>query len=264
MRSSPPDAKNAGSPAPALDAGLAGHFQLLRGECPYGFDKIAVYHEASVLPAEFYRSDRLMGDLLANGYRRNGGHMYTMRCPDCQGCVSIRLDPQRFRPNRNQRRVWRRNADIVVQPAPGPSPDPAGPLAPVTVSARKIALLSRFLSERFDNDRNEAWGYYLGFFLSPLGNCWELRYWAGERLVGVGIVDVSPDWLNAVYFFFDPDERARSLGTFNILTLIAFCREHKIPRLYLGYCIEGLSAMDYKRAFRPHELLIDGKWREGE
>lgn len=257
----------AGSPAPPLDAGLSGHFQLLRGECPYGFDKLAVYHEASALPAEFYRSDRLMGDLLANGYRRNGGHMYTMRCPDCRGCVSIRLDPERFRPNRNQRRVWRKNADILVQPAPGPRPGggehPPALLAPVTVTAGKIALLSRFLAERFDNERGEAWGYYLGFFLSPLGNCRELRYWAGDRLLGVGIVDVSPDWLNAVYFFFDPDEHARSLGTFNILTLIAFCRAHRIPRLYLGYCIEGLSAMDYKRAFRPHELLIDGGWREG-
>ena len=60
-----------------------------------------------------------------------------------------------------------------------------------------------------------------------------------------------------------PGESSRSLGTCNILTLIALCREHKIPRLYLGYRIEGLSAMDYKRAFKPHELLIDVLWREG-
>ena len=44
----------------------------------------------------------------------------------------------------------------------------------------------------------------------------EWCYYLGDRLVGVGYVDVLPDGLSAIYFFYDPDERDRSLGTFNV------------------------------------------------
>jgi arginine-tRNA-protein transferase len=83
-----------------------------------------------------------------------------------------------------------------------------------------------------------------------------------ERLIGVAIVDGSEKWLNAVYFFFDPEEEKRSPGTFNILNLINFSRKNNIPLLYLGYYIEEIRSMRYKKAFKPHELLINGKWQQ--
>ena len=78
----------------------------------------------------------------------------------------------------------------------------------------------------------------------------------------VAVVDASPDWLNAVYFYFEPDQGWRSPGTLNILTLNHICKSQRIGALYLGYWIDGLAGMSYKNAFRPHELLLDGVWRE--
>lgn len=231
--------------APRLSTELQQQFGHVSSMCPYGLDQQAVYHQAA-----FTRMDSTtMGDLLANGYRRNGNHMYTMHCPDCALCVSIRLDPLTFAPNRNQRRVWRRNKDIVVQQAP------------LAMSLRNLRLLDKFLRLRFYNTSKQAQSYYSHFFISTISTCFELRYWAGSDLVGVAIVDAGPGWLNAVYFYFDPDQSWRSPGTFNILNLVSFCRKHCIPHLYLGYWIDGLSEMAYKKAFKPHELLLDGVWQ---
>ncbi len=215
-------------------------------ECPYGMGQIAVYHQAM-----FDRlDDAAMGELLAYGFRRNGNCMYTMRCPGCRLCVPIRMRPDRFQPNRNQRRVWKKNQDVAVE------------IAPLTMSRENLALLQRFLSTRFSEGRSGAESYYTGFFITSISRCFEIRYRVGEQLLGVAVVDGASSWLNAVYFFFDPEQSWRSPGTLNILTMNHICASRKIDHLYLGYWIDGHSSMSYKNAFRPHELLIDGVWQE--
>ena len=215
-------------------------------ECPYGLAQRAVYHQG--IFGRF--DDESMGEFLARGYRRNGNCIYTMRCPGCALCVPIRLRPEQFHPNRNQRRVWKKNQDVAVE------------IAPLTMSRENLSLLQRFLSTRFPAGSSSAESYYSGFFITSISRCFEVRYRLGEQLLGVAIVDGAPSWMNAVYFFFDPDQGWRSPGTLNILTLNHICQTHKIELLYLGYWIDGHAGMSYKNAFRPHELLLDGVWRE--
>ena len=235
------------SPPSALGEHLERFFLDVPCECPYGMDQQAVYHQGM-----FSRlGDEAMGRFLACGYRRNGNCLYTMRCPDCALCVPIRLRPERFRHNRNQRRVWRKNQDISVE------------IAPLTMSREHIALLQRFLSTRFPEGRSSAESYYTGFFITSIARCFEVRYRLDQHLVGVAVVDVAPSWMNAVYFFFDPDHSWRSPGTLNILTLNHICTTQQIPFLYLGYWIDGLSAMSYKKSFHPHEFLQGMFWRGG-
>lgn len=215
-------------------------------ECPYGLDKRAVYHQGV-----FGRLDEVaMGRLLAAGYRRNGNCMYTMRCPGCRLCVPIRLRPDQFQPNRNQRRVWKKNQDVAIE------------IGPLTMEREKVQLLQRFLSTRFPRGRSSAESYYSGFFITSISCCFEIRYRIGEQLLGVAIVDGSQSWLNAVYFYFDPDQSWRSPGTLNILTLNHLCTTQHIDLLYLGYWIDGMPGMDYKNTFRPHELLLEDQWQE--
>lgn len=215
-------------------------------ECPYGMDLTAVYHQGVVGRLD----DETMGRFLAYGYRRNGNCMYSMRCPECSLCVPIRLRPERLQPNRNQRRVWKKNQDVVVE------------IAPLTMSRENVALLQRFLTARFPEGKSNAESYYSGFFITSISRCFEVRYRVGEQLIGVAIVDGATSWLNAVYFFFDPEQGWRSPGTLNILTLNHICQSRDIEFLYLGYWIDGHAGMSYKNAFRPHELLIEGVWQE--
>jgi hypothetical protein len=56
-------------------------------------------------------------------------------------------------------------------------------------------------------------------------------------------------------------ERARSLGTFNILSLLASARERGLPHVYLCYYVAGCLSVEYKRKFRPNGVLrTDGMW----
>ena len=89
----------------------------------------------------------------------------------------------------------------------------------------------------------------------------EWCYYLGQRLVGVGYVDQLPEGLSAIYFYYDPDERDRSLGTFNVLSILAAARALNVPHVYLGYYVEGCRSLEYKGRFRPNEVLRpDGEW----
>lgn len=228
-----------------IDSGLEQYFVDISVDCPYGLPRTAVYHQAMFTSI----GDATLALFFAHGYRRNGNCIYSMRCPGCSACVPIRLRPEEFVPNRNQRRVLKKNQDVTVG------------VAPLRMSRENLTLLDSHLQARFPEGRSRAEDYYAGFFISAISRCFEIRYRVGDRLIGVAIVDGSEQWLNAVYFYFDPSESWRSPGTMNILNLINFCRHHGIGHLYLGYSIEQVQAMRYKAAFKPHELLLAGRWQ---
>jgi len=214
-------------------------------DCPCGMPFSAVYNQAlfDSMP------DFLMGLYLASGYRRNGNVIYTMHCNECQACMPIRIDPKKFRPNRNQKRAWKKNQAITIK------------INPLTCSDENITLLEKFLAVRYPGHDSSAIDYYNGFFLNHITNTVEFSYRVGSRLVGVAIVDLSITWLNIVFFYFDPAEEKRSPGTFNILYLIDFCRQKEIKFLYLGYWINDIRQMSYKANFKPHYILRDNTWQ---
>ncbi len=227
-----------------LRAELEKYFIDTAGPCPYGLQQTAIYHQAMFanIPST------ILEVFFAEGYRRNGNCLYTMACKNCQACVPLRLDPTLFIPNRNQRRIARKNKDITAT------------TGPMRISAEKLALCNRFLQTRYPGRHNSAEEYYAGFFINTGSDTYEIVYRLGEQLVGVAIVDCGEHFVNAVYFYFDPTEKNRSLGTYNILHLMEFCQEKKITWLYLGYWIKEVQAMSYKANFKPHYLLKENTW----
>lgn len=215
--------------------------------CPYGLPYVATFHQATFGPL----SERAMELFLAAGYRRNGNCLYNMACAACSACIPIRLHTSRFCPNRNQKRVFTKNSDVTKS------------LLPLKVTDEDLALCEKFLQARYPRENNTAKGYYRDFFLNRVVNTIQLQYRVRDRLVGTSIIDIGYNWLNAVYFYFDPDESRRSLGTYNILCLVELCREWEIEYLYLGYYIRAVPAMNYKAKFRPHYLLSGNEWQRG-
>jgi len=202
-----------------IDSELERYFVDVSVSCPYGLDRMAVYHQAMFTSI----GDDTLEMFFSRGYRRNGNCIYSM--------------------------LMKKNRDVT-----------AG-IAPLRMYEENLILLDKYLKTRFPESRSTAEEYYAGFFISAISRCFEIRYRVGERLIGVSVVDGSERWLNAVYFYFDPDESWRSPGVMNILNLIKFCRRNRIGQLYLGYLIKGISSMSYKASFKPHELLLGGSWR---
>ena len=74
------------------------------------------------------------------------------------------------------------------------------------------------------------------------------------------MTDILPDGLSAVYTFFDPDEKRRSLGVHAVLWQIESAHEQQLPWLYLGYWIRECQKMAYKGQYRPLEVFLHGHW----
>jgi leucyl-tRNA---protein transferase len=188
--------------------------------------------------------------LMAHGWRRFGGAVFRPECPFCSRCLSLRVPVHAFRPSTSQRRAWRANCDeLEIR------------IGPPSMSPEAVDLFERFhrykqsaldWPERGAEDLEhmvqnpfptEAWSYY-----------------RGSRLLAIGYVDALPGGLSAIYFFYDPDERERSLGTFNVLSIIDAARRRGLPHAYLGYYVEGCRSLEYKARFRPNEVLRRGEW----
>jgi arginine-tRNA-protein transferase len=191
----------------------------------------------------------LYHSLMDLNFRRTGHVIYRPACEGCSQCRAIRIPVNEFQPNRSQRRCWKRNSDIRVELS-SPSPD-----------REKHALYQRYLDERHEGQMDDSWEALSRFLYdSPLCSV-EMVYRVEDRLVGVGIMDVEPRAASTVYFYFDPAEAQRSLGTLNILCAIEWCRQQNLDYVYLGYYVADCRQMNYKTNFRPCEILQpDEQW----
>jgi arginine-tRNA-protein transferase len=222
-------------------------------------------HACSYLPVEsaVMRYD-LMAELsaeeyqvkLLEGWRRFGHSLFRPECPNCVKCISLRIPVDDFQPDRSQRRAWAANHGEVRLQIGEPS-----------VTREKLELYDRFHAAQTErvgwpsHAPKDAAEYIEAFVSNPFESE-EWCYFLGEKLVGVGYVDRLPLGLSAIYFFHDPEERKRSLGTFNVLSTIERARELTLPHVYLGYYVESCRSLDYKTRFRPNEALeSDGAWR---
>ena len=216
-------------------------------------------HPCPYLPGRQSRNLTLVPSPLAPGvyemlmqlnFRRMGPFFYRPECGTCRECRAVRVFVEGFRPNRSQRRCRARNLDLVVSAGP-PRPTPA-----------KHALYRRYLEARHDGLMSGSEGEFEAFlYRSPLSTI-EMEYRAQGRLIGVGIADLEPRSMSAVYCYFEPDAAARAPGVFNVLWMLDECRRRSLSHLYLGYFVRGSAKMSYKGGFKPRELLgTDGEWR---
>ena len=199
------------------------------------------------------RSDRRYQELLDDHHRRSGWVVYKPICVDCDACQPIRVPVEQFKPSRSQRKILRKNDDVSVE------------LGLPEATQEKLELHNRYVAHRLNNGEStlkDPSSYDEVFGASPITTR-EMRFRLNGRLVGLGVIDVMPDVISSVYFFFDPDESRRSLGTFSALREIELARETGRPFVYFGYYIAACREMNYKSRFKPCEVLgSDGEWRK--
>ncbi len=228
-------------------------FRAPPSTCGYLPDRVwrLEYEQVAVAsPAEYM-------ERLLHGWRRFGRMFFHPRCPGCKECRSLRVVVDDFQPDRSQRRCRKRNESEVRLEIGEPS-----------VSLAKLDLYDRYHAFQAEH---KGWpehpprdpeDYFSSFVDNPFPTQ-EWRYYRADRLIAVGYVDDLPRGLSAIYFFYDPDERDRGLGTWNVLSLLEQARLRKLPHVYLGYYVADCPSMAYKVRFAPNQLLgLDGRWHD--
>ena len=170
-------------------------------------------------------SPELYTQLSLLGFRRSGDHVYRPHCARCSACIASRVRVNDFTPNRTQKRVQRRNADLRLERSESILDDEAYNLYRYYIESRHAD------GDMYPPEREQ----YESFLNDGLGCANYYRLYLGDRLVAVTVADKMLDGLAAIYTFFDPDESHRSLGTEAILLQI---REAQTAGL--AFCLSGL------------------------
>lgn len=193
--------------------------------------------------------------LSRRGFRRSQNIIYRPACDACQACTPVRIVVSEFEPSRTRRRILRKNADLVrTIRAPKATSD-------------QFSVLRGYLDARHPEGGMAEMTVldYASMVEETAVDTAVIEYRAtdatGRRtLLAAALSDRLADGLSMVYSFFEPDEDARSLGTYMILDHIALARELALPYVYLGYWVDGSPKMDYKRSYQPIERLTANGW----
>lgn len=186
-----------------------------------------------------------------NGFRRSGQVVYRPECDHCQACMSVRIYVPSMQLSRSQKRILRKNHDLVLsveQPIDG---------------ALHYPIYDKYIRQRHhDGDMYPPnFQQYQGFLLEDFGNSRFLSAYKDNQLVGSLVFDSLEDGLSAVYCFFDPQQAYRSPAMFLILSLSLIARNLQLPYNYLGYYIKNCPKMTYKNQFRPLEIFNGQSWQ---
>jgi len=220
--------------------------------CPYLEDKLerklftTLYEDGGV---------ELNNSLSHQGFRRSQNVIYRPSCSECSACQSARVRVNDFCPSRSQKRVLKRNSQLVRS------------LKTPWARESHYQLFNRYLHSRhadggmagMDEDEFRAMVEE-----TPVNTrLVEYSIYKDGKSVPVAVClsDLFEDGLSMVYSFFEPELAKESIGTYMILDHIRIAQESGLPYVYLGYWVQGSPKMDYKSKFQPLETFTEGGWK---
>ena len=184
--------------------------------------------------------------LMHSGWRRFGPTIFRPVCVSCTRCLPLRILVNEFDETTSLRRV-RRLAEPQLRLT----------ITTPSVTDEKLALYNTFHDfqsgfKDWPTRFIEEDDYYQSHVLNPFPTE-EWQYHLDGELVGVGYVDSLITAMSMIYFFYHPDVRKFSPGTWNIMKGIDEARRRGMTYLNLGYYVQGCRSVEYKGRFKPHQ-----------
>ena len=192
-------------------------------------------------------------ELIQIGFRRSGGYLYRPHCNACEACISLRIPVNEYHFSRNDKRTLRKNEDLSLHLNDGNK-----------FVEEHFELYRRYINSRHRGGsmENPSRLDYHRFLVCDWTDTSFIELRQGKKLLAVAVTDTTSSGLSAVYTFFDPKMKQRSLGHFAILKQIELTRENALPFLYLGYWIKDCEKMRNKSRYKPAEGFIQDSWVE--
>jgi arginine-tRNA-protein transferase len=186
--------------------------------------------------------------MLERGWRRFGNMHFIPECKTCNECKTIRIDVDKFKFSKSQRRVLNKNKDTQVY------------VQTPTIPYEHLDLFNKyhkFMTEKkgWQENQIDVDEYHSSYVNGAHDYGKEILYFRDDKLVGVALSDMLESGISAVYCYYDHDYEEFSLGQFSILAQISIAKQSNIPYLYLGYWIKDHFSMGYKQRYKPFEIL---------
>lgn len=182
-----------------------------------------------------------MDALWAQGWRHFGAEFFRYSLMEQDGgfqtVVPLRVDLAQLTLSKSQRRVLRKNADVVTE------------FGPASLSDDVLAMFQRHKA-RFTENIPESLTSFLSHEPATMPcECLELRCRLEGEVIAASFLDVGATAVSSVYGIFEPACASRSLGIFTMLTEMLWAREQGKRFAYPGYATHGPSHYDYKKQF---------------
>ena len=197
--------------------------------------------------------DFLVSDLTKNGFRRSHSHMYIPICETCNSCTPSRINIAKFNKSNSNKRILKNNTDLFLVKSNS------------DIKNQRFKLFNDYCKERHkDSPMSKMTENEFSDFFYKSKNKTEIYDLidGSKNLFGSILLDCLEDGYSAVYSFFKPYEKKRSLGKLLILKVIDKLKLLNLSFLYLGYWVKNSQKMNYKKSFNNIELFQNREWVE--
>lgn len=194
----------------------------------------------------------MMDKLWESGWRHFGSSFYRYSVSIDEGglrnITPLRLDLEKFKLSKSQRRVLRKNEDLTCR-----------------FSEAVLSMQARMMFQRHKQRFKANIPEDLDTFLSDTPAtvpclCMQCEVLLGQDLIAISYLDMGESASSAVYGQFEPEHSWRSLGTLTMLKEIEYSRSMGHRWYYPGYATAEPSPYDYKKQLHGLELL---DWESG-
>jgi len=201
-------------------------------------------------------TDQECQELIERGYRRFGRMYFRPICAECQECQSIKIDVKNYTFSKSARRVLKKAKDIE------------GYIQHPTISQEHLALFEKYHlhmhhKKGWEHSATTAEHYYNSFVVGHEEFGYEVLYYDKNKLIAIDLIDILPDGISSIYFYYDPDYSHLSLGKLSLYNQIKYAAEMNKSWVYLGYYVEECPSLSYKKEYKPY-LTLQGRPKESE
>ena len=199
-------------------------------------------------------SKEICENFIDRGFRRFGKMYFRPICSTCTECQSIKIDVKNFEFSKSKRRVLNKAKHIktIIQKP--------------SLTHAHIDLFEKYHlhmqgEKGWDYTPTSAQGYYNSFVSGANDFGYEVMYFEGEKLIGVDLIDVLPNGISSIYFYYDPDYKHLALGKLSMYLQIKFAKEANKEWIYMGYYVQECPSLAYKSHYKPY-LTLQGRPNE--
>lgn len=194
--------------------------------------------------------------LIERGWRRFGNMYFRPVCEGCSACESIKIDVNNYHFSKSERRIIKKNAHIKRV------------LRRPTATHEHIALFEKYhdyMHEKrgWEKQSINIKNYYMSFVNGFNEFGYEVLYFDGEKLIGIDLIDILPNGISSIYFYYDPDYSHLSPGKYSMLQQIIYAKANHLEWIYMGYYVKECQSLAYKGGYKPY-LTLEGSPKEHE